>query len=55
MTLDDFAVYERMVGADGFNYIIIFEVPGRKVLCVKENDVAGGGDAVNIVLMEKPV
>lgn len=52
MTLDD--TYSRMVGTDGATYIIIFELPGRKVLCVRENDVLGGADTVSIYLMEKP-
>ena len=52
MTLDD--SYSRIVGDDGFTYIVIFELPGRKVLCVKEQDVQGGADTVSIVLMEKP-
>lgn len=54
MTLSDFDTYTRIVGADGFTYIVIFELPARKMLCVKEMDVQGGADAVNIVLMEKP-
>lgn len=54
MTLTDFDNYARVTGADGFVYIVIFELPARKILCVKELDVQGGADAVNIVLMEKP-
>lgn len=52
MTLND---YTRIVGSDGETYIIIFELPARKVLCVKETDVLGGADTVAIVLMEKPI
>lgn len=55
MTLDDFDNYTRIVGADGATYIVIFELPARKLLCVKEYEVQGGGDTVNVVLMEKPV
>lgn len=55
MTLQDFDNYSRIVGADGAVYIIIFELPARKLLCVKENDVGGGGDTVAVVLMEKPI
>lgn len=55
MTLDDFQDYTRVTGADGAVYIVIFELPARKLLCVRETDVGGGGDTVNVVLMEKPV
>lgn len=55
MTLQDFDNYSRVTGADGAVYIVIFELPARKLLCVRENEVAGGGDTVNVVLMEKPV
>ena len=55
MTLSDFDNYTRVQGADGAVYIVIFELPARKLLCVKETDVDGGADTVNVVLMEKPV
>jgi hypothetical protein len=54
MTLDDFSNYTRIDGADGSVYIVIFELPARKLLCVKETEVQGGADTVNVVLMEKP-
>lgn len=55
MTLNDFENYTRVTGADGATYIVIFELPARKLLCVRELEVEGGGDTVNVVLMEKPV
>ena len=55
MTLEDFSNYSRVTGADGSTYIVIFELPARKLLFFKENEVQGGGDTVNVVLMEKPV
>lgn len=54
MTLDDFSNYSRITGDDGSTYIVIFELPARKLLCVKESDVQGGADTVNVVLMGKP-
>lgn len=55
MTLSDFDAYTRLTVQDGQVYIIIFELPARKVLCVKESEVQGGADTVNVVLMEKPL
>ena len=50
MTLPDFDNYTRITGEDGSVYIVIFELPARKLLCVKELDVQGGADTVNVVL-----
>lgn len=54
MTLEQFDGYPRVVGADGFTYIILLELAMHKVLCAREMDVGGGADTVPVVLMEKP-
>ncbi len=54
MTLNDFDNYTRIDGADGSVYIIVFELPARKLICVKESEVQGGADTVPTYLMEKP-
>jgi len=54
MTLDDFNSYTRITGNDGAVYIVVFELPARKLICVKESEVQGGADTVPTYLMEKP-
>jgi hypothetical protein len=53
MHLSDFDAYATFT-LNGEDYIIIMELPMRKVLCVRHADVGGGADSVNLLLMEKP-
>ena len=54
MQVQDFSGYARVTGQDGQTYVIVFEMPMSKVLCVAESDILNGSDRIPVILMEKP-